>query len=56
MKTVKLRMTDDHARKMAQYLNAMSPWPEWEFPGLEIEFYDPDPDVDDGELEIILDK
>lgn len=51
---VKLRMTYDQSRKMAQYLNAYSLWPEWEFPGMEIEFYDPDPDVDDGEMQIIF--
>lgn len=44
---VKLRMTYDNAQTMAQYLNAGAQWPEWEFPGLEVEFYELECDEDD---------
>lgn len=46
-------MTYDQAQKMARYLSICKQWPDWEFPGLEVEYYEPDPDVDDGEMEII---
>ena len=51
---VKLKMTYDDARKMARYLQIGKSWPDWEFPDLELELYDPDPDVDSGELEVIM--
>lgn len=46
---IKIRITYDNARSMAQYLSIQRPWPEWEFPGMEIEFYDPDPEDEEDE-------
>jgi len=53
-RTVLLEMTEDQARKMSQYLGKVKPWPDWEFPGLEVKYRCPDPDVDNGELRIVI--